>query len=923
MAPDTAQPAAKTLIILFTDLEGSTRLWQQYPVAMQSALERHDEVLRTAVENANGRIVKSTGDGFYAVFENASEALNACITAQKRLVEESWPQTGPLRVRMGLHAGEVQARGGDYFGTAVNRAARLMAVAHGGQVLLSEAAAGMLTGQLPDGVSLRDLGEYHLKDLLRPEHVFQLLYPGLPADFPPLRSVNITPTNIPAQTTPFFGRQEEAAAVQALLAKEDIRLVTLIGPGGTGKTRLATEVAAQQVPFFQDGVFFVALAPLSNAGQIVQAIIEAASIAITSGDDLQTQLLRYLRRKQMLLVLDNFEHLLEGAQLLDDILRAAPGVMILATSREKLNLSGESVLALGGLQVDEWHTAQEVLAHSAGQLFVQSAQRAQPGFQLDGDDVPYVTRICRLTEGMPLAILLAASWVEMLSPAEIAAEIENSLDFLETDLRDIPARQHSIRAVFEGSWEKLPAPERALFKRLSVFRGGFTREAAEEVAEASLRFLARLVNKSFLTHDPATQRYAVHELLRQYAAERLQAEPETISAVQEAYTAYFSALMAGMWEPLHNNRQRETADKIEADIENVRTAWRHLAVQGKAGEMARMIEPLWFFHELNCWYHAGLDLFSYAENHLRSSSNEGNVAVVVSQIQAVSGFYTTLLGAPQKGREMIENSLTTLRKLDYRRERLLPLNALDVTYYFLNRGTDALQIAKESMAIASDLGDSWWVAFSLTAMGSASMSARAFADARHYAEQAAIAWERIGDSWGAIWPGTVLAGLVVIDGNYAEARERYQFVLETALSINFKRGLQYTYNNLGNVSFRMGNYFEAENDYLQSLGISDETGQTREMLANIYDLAQLRAATGSAGEAVELLATILHHPGRSQHGLFRQVTIEESAQALFSELKSRLDPDTYAAAWKRGTERELQHVVDEVLAAGFHEDHSA
>jgi tetratricopeptide (TPR) repeat protein len=575
------------------------------------------------------------------------------------------------------------------------------------------------------------------------------------------------------------------------------------------------------------------------------------------------------------------------------------------------------VLTLGGLQVDNWHTPEEVLSNSAGQLFVQSVQRVRPGFHLDETDVPNVTRICRLVQGMPLAILLAASWADMLSPAEIAVEIENSLDFLETELRDIPARQRSIRAVFEGSWEKLAVAERELFKRLSVFRGGFTREAAEKVAGASLRSLAKLVNKSFLTTDPATGRYAIHELLRQYAAERLQIQPEAATAVLEAHTSYFTELMVRMWEPLRSSRQRETLSEIEADIENVRTAWRQLSKRGKAKEMGRIVEPLWYFHELRGWYHTGLDLFSEAETTLQAAVNDDESAITAAQIQAVRCVYSTILGSPQKGLESGNESLDTLHIFDCRRESLLTLLGLGITYFFLSQGEAALQTSREFHELATGVEDDWWIALSLNTLASASLTARVLKDARHYAEQALIKWERIGDRWGMIWPGTVLAKLAAMEGNYVEEQERYQFVLAAAQSINFKRGLQYTLSSLGYVRFRLGSYSEAEDYYLQSLGISDETGQTREMLATLYDLAQLRAAMGEAGEAVELLAIILQHPGRFQHGLYRQVSIEESAQALRNELEDRLAPETFSAAFMRGTERDLQSAVDEMLAAGL------
>lgn len=543
------------LTFLFTDIEGSTRLWETAPDETARAMIRHDEIVENCVIEQHGFLHRARGEGDsqFAVFPSAVDAVTAAVLIQKQFFNEPWTTPQPLKIRMALHTGESDLRLGDYYGSEVNRTARLRSIAYGGQVLLSAVTWNLVQETLPDGVAVQDKGEHRLRDLTRPEHVYQLVIAGLPSEFPPLKSIGAAQSNIPGQTTQFVGRHDEVANLQALLDREEVRLITLIAPGGTGKTRLAIEVASQQMDHYPDGVFFVPLAPLNDSAQIVQAIIESASISMAGGDDLQVQLLRYLRRKQMLLVLDNFEQLMEGARMLNDILAAAPGVKILVTSRERLNLSGENVTFLGGLPVNEWQTPEEVMDHSAGQLFIQSVQRVQPGFQLAKIDVPYVTRICRLAQGMPLAIVLAASWADLLSPEEIAAEIENSLDFLETELHDIPARQHSIRAVFEGSWAKLDPAERELFQWLSVFRGGFTREAAEKVAGASLRSLARLVNKSFLTHDPATGRYEVHELLRQYAAERLQTKPELVSAVQETHTSSEKHHIAGfvLWTKKH------------------------------------------------------------------------------------------------------------------------------------------------------------------------------------------------------------------------------------------------------------------------------------------------------------------------------------------------------------------------------------
>ncbi|MGD2078379.1 MAG: adenylate/guanylate cyclase domain-containing protein, partial [Chloroflexota bacterium] len=899
---------------LFTDIEGSTQLWERAPEAMKPAMARHDRLLRQCVEQHGGVVVKTTGDGCHAAFAWAKDGVEAALAGQRALAAEAWdPSIDCLLVRMALHTGAAEVREGDYYGTAVNRAARLMSVAHGGQILLSQITQELVLEQLPEALSLMELGQHRLRGLVRPETIFQLVAPDLPSSFPALRTLDVVPSNLPVQTTPFVGREEESAALGALLAEPETRLITLVGPGGAGKTRLAIEAAGQQSRYFSDGVYFANLAPLDAPEQIVQAIIEALAIAVTSGDDMRAQLLRNLRRKRLLLVMDNYEHLLGGAELVHDILAGAPGVTVLATSREKLNLMGESTLPVDGLAFAEWRTVEEALSHAAGQLFVQSAQRVQADFELEASDVPTLSQVCRLVEGMPLAILLAAAWVDTISLGEIAAEIERGLDFLETDLRDIPARQRSIRAIFEGSWERLDAPDRSLFKKLSVFRGGFTREASVVAAGASLRALARLVNKSFVRRDPDRDRYEIHELLRQFAAERLEASAEAAAAARDAHAAYFTDFMEKKNDPLHSQRQKVTLDEIEADIDNVRSAWRRLTSQGKATALKRIIETVWYFHELRCWYHAGLELFGNSEASLRATGDEESV-VVAAQLRGIRGMFTTFLGSPQQGQQLALESLDSLQRIDRRTERLLPLFAICVSNLFLLSGDEVSQYAQEIMAIGREMGSDWWETFGLTLLGSAMMWSRSFEEARSYAEPAAEGWKRIGDPWGATWPETVLANLAVVEGDLKRAKERYLFVLEKAQSINFRRGLQYTYTNLGNVSYAIQEYQEAEEYYLQSLAISDETGQTREMLSNCYAIARVWAAIGRIGEAVELLAVILKHPGREQHGHFRSTTIQDDAERLRVELEGAVAAEEFQAAWQRGQTAELDAVVAEILA---------
>ena len=423
-----------------------------------------------------------------------------------------------------------------------------------------------------------------MKDLTRPEHVFQLLIIDLPQEFPPLSSLTVIPNNLPVQLTEFIGRGEAIEEIRSSLGRS--RLLTLVGPGGIGKSRLSIETAARLADQFRHGVYFIPLAPISTADFVPQAIAEGIGLSLANNEEPQEQLLNYLRSKQQLLVIDNFEHVIEAAQLVDEILRGAPEVKILATSRIKLNLNGETVYAVPGLRFDDLTSQEAYVSNEAVQLFVTTARRAKPGFAVSDTEVEPLQRILALVEGSPLGILLAASWADMLTVADIANEIAQSMDFLETEMRNVPDRQRSIRATFNYSWRLLAQPERELFSTLSVFRGGFTRQAAQAVAGASVRQLANLANKSFLNTAPDTGRYFVHELLRQYGEEALREDADRYEAARTAHDRFFATFMNEAWLRITHDEQPEAFEDIEADIENVKTAWRHLVAEGDPEDRA-------------------------------------------------------------------------------------------------------------------------------------------------------------------------------------------------------------------------------------------------------------------------------------------------------------------------------------------------
>ncbi len=468
-----------TVTFLFTDIEGSTVRWERHPTAMRDALTRHDALLSGGITAHGGVVVteRGEGDSFFTLFARPSDALVAACALQRALAEEPWPaEVVPLRVRMALHTGEVESReGSDYRGAAVNRCARLRAVAHGGQLLLSAATYELVRDAVPDGVSLRDLGDHRLKDLTRSEHIFQAVIPGLPTDFPPLPTLDRQRHNLPVQPTVLIGREREVAMVQERLLEPATRLLTLTGPGGTGKTRLALQVAAEALDAWRDGVFFVNLAPISDPALVVPTIAQTLGVSEAGSQPLSVTLHAFLRDKQMLLVLDNCERVLDAAPEVTNVLTACTGVRVLATSQATLGLRGERVYPVPPLTVPDMAllpSLETLTQYDAVRLFIARAQDVHPVFAVTNETAPAVAEICVRLDGLPLALELAAARVRLLPPHALLARLSDRLTLLTGGARDLPARQRTLRATIDWSYNLLNAEEQALFARLSVFVGG-------------------------------------------------------------------------------------------------------------------------------------------------------------------------------------------------------------------------------------------------------------------------------------------------------------------------------------------------------------------------------------------------------------------------------------------------------------------
>ncbi len=583
-----------TVTFLFTDVEGSTRLWEAHPGAIRAALARHDALIEQAVERHGGRGVRprGAGDSRFAVFARATDAVASAAAIQGALHAEPWPPETPLRVRLALHTGEADLRAGDYYGSAVNRAARLRGIAHGGQALLSQAVYDLVRDALPVGVAVRDLGEHRLSDLARPERVYHLLAPDLPADFPPLRTLDALPHNLPLQLTSFVGREQELGEVAALLGAH--RLLTLTGPGGTGKTRLALQAAADALEAYPDGVWLAELAALAGPALVPQAVAAAVGAREEPGRPLGATLTDALRPKRVLVLLDNCEHLLDAcARLADTLLRACPHVRVLATSREALGTAGETTWRVPSLALpdpDRLGPLEQVTHYDAVRLFTDRAVAVQPAFRVTAANAPAVARICARLDGIPLALELAAARIRLLPPAQLLGRLEDRFRLLTGGSRTALERHQTLRAAVVWSHALLREPERALFARLAVFAGGWTLEAAEAVctrdagdagdglaAGEVLGFLSGLVDKSLVQAETSGEaaRYHLLETIRLFAWERLR-DAGAAEAARDRHAAWCLALAEGWTAAGTHFPGAPEARLARAEHANVRAAleWR-------------------------------------------------------------------------------------------------------------------------------------------------------------------------------------------------------------------------------------------------------------------------------------------------------------------------------------------------------------
>ena len=794
-----------TVTFLFTDIEGSTALWERDREAMRAAVDRQLTILHSLITAHHGVLYKRIGDASQAAFASAEDALRAAVAAQRALLQETWTDPpGPLRVRMALHAGEAAPdERGDYLAAPLNRLSRLLAIGHGGQILLTQAVQQLTRGALPAGVELRDVGEHRLRDLLEPEHVVQILHPDLPAEFPPLQSLEDRPHNLPRQPTPFLGREREITQIAALLRRDDVQLVTLTGPGGIGKTRLSLQVALQLLESFPDGVFLIELAPLVEPSLVPAAIAVELGVREEKERSLLTSLRAFLTHRTLLLVLDNVEHLLDAAPMFSESLAEAPGVKILATSRTSLHLRAEHEFPVPPFAVPDpalLPSVEVIFQSEAVRFFVERAVAARPDFAITTDNAPVIATICHRLDGLPLAIELAAARIKLLPAAALLARLERRLPLLTGGPRDLPQRQQTLRDAIAWSHDLLPASEQTLFRRLAVFAGGCTLEAAEAVANPDgeldlLEGLAALVDASLLRQIEVggEARFTMLETIREFGLEHLERSGQ-VNEVAHRHAAYYLAFAERTRADTLLGDPDAALDRLTPDHDNLRAAFDWLCDAGAADETMRLAAayaPYWYArdHVREGWdrLHRALAMagtpMTMAKGHVLNSL--GSMAIRIGNLPAASKYGQEALaiwetvGDP-RGRnsalfvlamveenqlhwdtaaELFDTLIASWREQEesFHLGRALALRA--GVAYGQGQLEQAVALGQEAAGLFRRLGNRRWTGLADWYLGMFALAQGQFPDAARYFQESLRALIVGGD---AAWQFKPLAGLAVV-----------------------------------------------------------------------------------------------------------------------------------------------------------------
>jgi predicted ATPase/class 3 adenylate cyclase len=911
-----------TVSLLCTDIEGSTRLLQALGERYAEALAEHRRLLRSAFAEHRGCEVDTQGDAFFYAFSRAHDAVAGAVAAQRALAAHAWPEGLALRVRIGIHTGEPTSTGEGYVGIDVHRAARVMSAGHGGQVLLTQSTRDLLPEELSDAVSLRDLGEHRLKDLTHAQRLYQLLIAGLENDFPALKTLEARPTNLPIQPTPLIGREQQVTEAVTLVRREGVRLVTLTGAGGTGKTRLSLQVAAELVADFEDGVFFVDLAAITDPHLFIPTVAQTLSVRERPGQSLSETLNDYLLDKHLLLVLDNFEQLLDAGPAVSALLAEAPNLKALVTSRAPLHLAGEheySVPPLAVPDLDASELPSTLAAYEAVQLFLERAQAVKPEFELTSENAPAVAEICARLDGLPLAIELGAARVRILSPQALLGRLSQRLALLTGGARDAPARQRTLRDTIEWSYGLLDASEQRLLARLSVFLGGRTIEAAEAVCDPLTTELdmpvfdgvASLVEKSLLRQDEGPcgePRFLMLETIREYALDRLEEGGEG-DLLRRRHALYFVALAEEAEPEILGADQIPWLERLEAERDNFRAALGWLLERGETELALRLISSL-----RRAWVARGL--VSETQKWLEAAFEPS--AAVAPQVEAKAryglGRVALVQGDYDDAIPLLERSARLFRELREAEGLVFSLADLGFIATAQGRHEDARRFADDSLAEAKAAGNERTIAAALHSLACTRLDAGEYGEARSLFEQSLALRRNLGDKRNIANSLGYLGSVALLEGDYDEATA----LLDESLALGRDLGnlliVSAALANESLVALAAGHAGRAATLCGEGLALAHELGDKRTTVECLHALAGIASVQGEP-----IRAALLSGAAESVHAAIKAPP--SPAERMVSErflpiARAAVDEESFSDSWAQGWRMSYDAAVAYALENG-------
>ena len=910
-------------VFLATDIENSNEMWANYREQMIRTVARYNGIVKECAAQFGGHVVKQAGDTSILFFDKG-QPLHCVLAIHKRLMRTTWTVNTIPRIRIALNTAEHKQPTLDDYVPDIYRLQRLLSAGWGGQVLLTTQVLNAV--EHPQNMQVLDLGVHLLKDLGEPLRIYMLTHPTLPSrEFPPLQSLSNYRQNLPNYPTVFIDREMEQADLANLLSNENCRLLTLVGPGGVGKTRLALQAVAQQINNFKDGVFFVPVATPKTPDLIPSILAETFKYNFFEQKDPLTLIVDFLREKNMLLVFDNFEHLSQGAMLLSTLLSKAPGLKIIVTSRERLNLHEEWIYEVQGMSFPTPNSTDPIEQYSSVQLFIHNAQRMLTGFNPDSDDLAAIARLCQIVDGIPLAIELATAWIRTLSCEEIAKEIESNLDFLSTTMRDLPTRHRSLRAVFEHSWNLLSEEGRRTYRKLAVFRGGFTADAALQIAKASPLMLASFVDRSLLRRS-TNGRFEIIEVLRHFAQQKLRDSQEDYNNTTNLYSAYYIELVFRNFPGMMSSDVSRCVDNIRTEIENVRSAWELAVAKENWVDVTKFMNGFLSYLEVTGHYADGLDIFSVALEKLNSRAAP-ELEWLRASIKLVVGWTQFCIGDHAAGLHSMNEALDNFTQLGLQFH-------IGVTYYFMARANERLnlpqlaveQAEKSLLIFKNEHSADHRIVHTLTTQllevhGLALIKLDRVMEAKKVLQESLHISQELGQRFGSIRVLDALGRVLTAEGDLSGALVLRLQALKVAKDFGNKYSIAIILNNLSDISMVMNEFEKAMRYQQESIEISREIGHRWLTAIGLNNLAYiyLKYFTNS-DEAIRLYteSLTLFSAIEDQRGIV--FTIHDMGMAALEAKQNEKSHDYFLDALKKAYQikmPELQLYVLSSMAAAY------